>query len=257
MAVGRAGVGPAQAATAHAATAHAATAQAATGQTATGQAAVRAGRLPKIGYLILQPLAHAPSRERQAFLDGLRELGYVPGRSVELVYASAEGEAAFLPDVCAELIRKKVDVIVTAGAQAAVAAQAATQSVPIVFAVGDPVGIGRVKSLARPGGNITGVSFLSTDLAGKRLQMLKEMLPRAKRIALLWNPKNTNTQKEREAALAAARILGLAAQEFSVATDAEPTAPATPMAAVKVSRVSPTYGATSRLTSKVLTGRSE
>ncbi len=177
-------------------------------------------RIPRIGYLVLPSLTELPSRERQAFLDGLRELGYVPGSTIEIVYASAENEAEFLEAACADLVRLKVDLIVTAGALASIAAQKVTRSVPIVMlALGDAIGIGLVKSLARPGGNLTGVSFLSTELAGKRMQLLKDLLPGAKRIAVMWNPENPNSLNEKRAAIAGARTLKLATQDLPVASD--------------------------------------
>jgi putative ABC transport system substrate-binding protein len=184
---------------------------------ALGQAGSKPGRVPRIGYLILQSVVEPPSRERQAFLDGLRELGYVPGRNIEIVYASAEGDEDFLPEVCAELVRKKVDMIVTAGGASTAAAHAATRSLPLVFlALGDPVGIGMVKSLSRPGANVTGVSFVSTDLAGKRVQLMKDLLPKVKRVSVMWNPKNPNAVAERDAVKAAAKTLGLGVHDVAV-----------------------------------------
>jgi putative tryptophan/tyrosine transport system substrate-binding protein len=179
-------------------------------------------RLPRIGYLSLQTITELPSRERQAFLDGLRELGYVPGRTIEIVYASAEGEAEFLEATCAELIKKRVDLIVTSGTQAAIAAQAATRTVPIVtLALGDPVGIGLVKSLSRPGGNLTGVSFLLGELAAKRMQLLRELVPAVGHVGVLWNPANPNSKNESDAALTGAQALNVAAQGLPISSRQE------------------------------------
>ena len=179
-------------------------------------------RVPRIGYLVLSPLSDTPSRERQAFLDALRELGYVAGKTIEIVYASAQNEQDFVDDVCRDLLGRKPDLIVVSGAIATLAAKKATASVPIVFmALGDPVGIGAVRSLARPGGNVTGVSFISSELAGKRVQLVKEMVPAAKRVAVLWDSRNANARAESDAALAAAASLQLKAEPIVLASDAD------------------------------------
>jgi putative tryptophan/tyrosine transport system substrate-binding protein len=174
-------------------------------------------KLPRIGYLSLQSITEVMSRERQAFLNGLRDLGYVPGQTIEIVYASAEGEAEFLEATCADLIKKKVELIVTSGTQAALAAQKTTRSVPIVtLALGDPLGIGLVKSLARPGGNVTGVSFLLSELAAKRMQLLREMVPTVAHVGVLWNAANPNSINESRAALAGAKALKLTALDMPI-----------------------------------------
>ncbi len=121
----------------------------------------------------------------------LRELGYVEGKNLHIEYRFGEGQADRLPDLVAELVRLKVDIIVAAGDPAIDAARRATSTIPIVMvAAGDPVGGGWVTSLAHPGGNITGTTFLSSELAGKRLELLKETAPKASRVAVLWNPNN-------------------------------------------------------------------
>lgn len=179
-------------------------------------------RRPRIGYLLLSPLTEPPSRERQAFLDGLREQGYIPGASVEMMYRSAEGEPEFIDAACGELLEQKPDVIAVSGAIAVLAAKKATRSVPIVMlAVGDPVGIGAVSSLAKPGGNVTGVSFISSDLAPKRLQFARECLPRAKRLATIWDNRKANARAESRAVLAAARQIGLDNEPLGLGSDAE------------------------------------
>jgi putative ABC transport system substrate-binding protein len=189
---------------------------------ASGAAGAQPSRLPRVGYLLLIPLSEPPSRERRALLEGLRELGYVPGRSIELVYRSAQNEADFLEDLCEELLAQKVDLIIVAGAITALAAKRCTATVPIVFpALGDPVGIGVVASLSRPGGNLTGVSFISSELAGKRLELLREVMPGAKRIALLWDTRNANAAAESRATVLAATGLGLMVVPLPVSADAE------------------------------------
>ena len=180
------------------------------------------GRVPKIGYFIFTSLSEPPSLERQAFLDALRALGYVPGKNIEIVYASAQGEAVFLDEVCQDLIQRKVDLIVVSGGVAVLAAKRNTRTIPIVMqAVGDPVGTGVVRSLAHPEGNITGVSFLSSELAGKRMQLIREVLPAARRVAVLWDPRNSNASVEAKTSLEAAKQLGMRAEPFPVNADAQ------------------------------------
>jgi putative ABC transport system substrate-binding protein len=143
-------------------------------------------KLPRIGYLG-DPLGPYAPHFRQA----LRDLGYVEGQNIVIEYRWAEGRAEGLRDLVAELVQLQVDVLVTPGAQASRAAQQATSLIPIVVAhVGDPVGIGLVASLARPGGNITGVSGLAVATLGKQLELLKEAVPGSTRVAVLWNPLN-------------------------------------------------------------------
>jgi putative ABC transport system substrate-binding protein len=142
-------------------------------------------RIPRIGILI-PPSASFFSARVEAFRQRLRELGYVEGKNVLIEYRYAEGKLERLPDLAAELVRLKVDVIVTAG-PGILAAKKASATIPIVFAAApDPVGGGLVSSLARPGGNITGLSVMSPDLDGKRLELLKEAFPKVARVAFLW-----------------------------------------------------------------------
>lgn len=177
-------------------------------------------RAPRIGYLLFVPLTDPPSRERQAFLNGMRELGHVPGKTVEIVYGSAEGEPDFIGDVCLDLLRQKVELIVASGPTAALAAKKATGSIPIVMqAVGDPIGIGLVRSLARPEANVTGVSFISGELAGKRVQLVRDLVPSARRIAVLWDARNANARAEAAVALKAALQLGLNPEEVALSSD--------------------------------------
>jgi putative ABC transport system substrate-binding protein len=180
------------------------------------------GRMPRIGYLVLTSVTEPPSRERQAFLDGLRERGYVPGKTIEIDYASAENDPDFLEAVCRDLVARKPQLIAVAGAEALMMAKKITPAIPIVMlAVGDPVGIGAVQSLSRPGGNITGVSFLSSDLASKRLEMLREIVPKVKRVMVLWHAANPNADVEARAAVEGAKKLGLVPEERPVSSDRE------------------------------------
>jgi len=178
-------------------------------------------RLPRIGYLSLGSITEVPSRERQALLDGLRGLGWVPGKTIELVYRSAEGEPAFLRAMCEELLREKVDVLATPGAAATLAALAVTPRVPIVFlALGDPVGIGATDSIARPSRNATGTTFLSSELASKRIELLTLAVPAAKRVAILWERRNSNAESESASARAAARNVGLGVEPVPIESQA-------------------------------------
>jgi len=142
-------------------------------------------RIPRIGFLI-PPTASYFSAQVEALRQRLSELGYVEGKNIVIEYRYAEGKLERLPDLASELVRLKVDVIVTPGA-AALAAKKASATIPIVFPnFADPVGSGIVSSLARPGGNITGLSIMAPDLDGKRLELLKEAFPEVGRVALLW-----------------------------------------------------------------------
>ena len=142
-------------------------------------------RIPRIGILIAASASFFSARV-EAFRQRLRELGYVEGKNIVIEYRYAEGKLERLPDLAAELVRLKVDVIVTAG-PAILAAKKASATIPIVFAAAaDPVGTGLVSSLARPGGNITGLSHMAPDLDGKRLELLKEAFPKVARVAFLW-----------------------------------------------------------------------
>jgi len=145
-------------------------------------------KVPRIGLLAgTSPSEAAPWN--QAFRLGLRDLGWVEGKNISIEYRYSEGSSNRLPDLAADLVRLKVDVIVASGATAAVAAHKATTAIPIVMAAaGDPVALGLVESLARPGGNITGLSQMTSELGGKRLELLKEMVPKLSRVAVLWNP---------------------------------------------------------------------
>ena len=150
-------------------------------------------------------LPSANSARIEAFRQGLRELGYVEGKNIVIEWRSAEGKLDRLPALAAELVRLKVDIIVTAGPTATRAAKEATSTIPIVMAQDtDPVGTGFVASLARPGGNITGLSTLAPELSGKQLELLKEIVPKLSRVAVFGTSTNPgNAQALREVELAA------------------------------------------------------
>jgi len=169
--------------------------------------AQQAGKVYRIG--LLSPASQALGV--QGFREGLRALGYVEGHNIVVEHRSAEGRFDRLPELAAELVRLRVDVIVTVVTQASLAAKNATKTIPIVMlAVGDPVGAGLVASLARPGGNVTGTSLQNVEVAGKSLELLKNAIPKLRVVAVLWNPANPVFQaqmvKETEAA---ARRLGI------------------------------------------------
>lgn len=144
------------------------------------------------------------------FRDGLRDLGYVEGKNIVIEYRWAEGKYERFPALIAELIASKVELIVTAGTPAAVAVKKAAPSTPLVMiAVGDPVGTNLIKSLAHPGGNITGLTSIASDLEGKRLELLREVLPQVSHVAVLWNPASPFQVVSEKELQAAARELGI------------------------------------------------
>jgi ABC-type uncharacterized transport system substrate-binding protein len=179
-----------------------------------GTAAAQPEKVPRVGYLISG--SHSdPQRQRllEAFRQGLRELGYVEGQNIAIESRWAEGKDDRFPALAADLVRSKVDVIVTQSGAATQAARQATRTIPIVMALAnDPVGSGLVASLARPGGNITGMTVMSPDVAGKQLQLLKEVVPKLSRVALLTNPDNPASARFVREAEAAARALGVRLQ---------------------------------------------
>jgi len=166
-------------------------------------------KLPTIGFFgTSTPLAM--SQWVAAFVQRLRELGWIEGRTVAFEYRWAEGRSERFAEIAAEFVRLKVDIIVTYATPPVVAAKQATAVIPIVSAVmGDPVGTGLVASLARPGGNVTGLSVLTPDLAGKRLELLREVVPNVRRLAFLANVGNPITALEMGQVEAAADALGL------------------------------------------------
>jgi putative ABC transport system substrate-binding protein len=174
-------------------------------------------KIARIGFL------HAASPQGaeirlQAFRDGLRELGYVEGKNLQLEVRWAEGKLERLPTLAAELVQAKVDVIVAGTSPAVVAAHEATRTVPIVMPVSsDPVGEGLVASLARPGGNITGLSLMAPELGQKRLQLLQETFPKVSRaLAVVWNPAYVGMRARFEQAQVAAPVVGLTVRSVEV-----------------------------------------
>ena len=168
--------------------------------------AQQATKIPRIGYLSATSTSNNAARI-EAFRQGLRELGYVEGKNIVIEWRHAEEKLDRLPALAVELVRLKVDVIVTAGPPATRAAKGATSTIPIVMGFdNDPVGNGFVASLARPGGNITGLANLNPELSGKRLELLKEIIPRLSRVAVFGEstfPGNTQSLRETELAAGA------------------------------------------------------
>jgi putative ABC transport system substrate-binding protein len=166
-------------------------------------------KMPRIGALLPGTPASFSLRTK-AFLDGLRELGHVEGRTVAIEWKWGQDRVETLPELAAELVRSRVDVIVTGGTAAAKALKAATQTIPIVMAiVSDPVAAGLADSLARPGGNATGFSIVAPELGVKRLELLKEIVPKVSSIALLLNVNNPQSKVELKEMQTAAQAMGL------------------------------------------------
>ena len=176
--------------------------------------AQQAAKVARIGYL--SPHLTAGLQLRDAFLQGLRDPGYVEGRNIVIEYRDAEGKRERLPALAAELVALKVDVILAEGGTLGPrVAMQATTTIPIVFAAGDPVGSGLVTSLARPGGNVTGLSSIGPELVGKRLELLKQAVPGVDRVAILRQPVALGERTAKDmlkAADAAARALGVQPQ---------------------------------------------
>ena len=176
--------------------------------------------MPVIGYLhYASPGPNAPNVA--AFHQGLSETGYFEGQNVAIEYRWAEGRYDRLPALATDLVGRAVDVIVAAGPPSARAAKSATSTIPIVFASADPVGEGLVAGLARPGGNLTGISALSTELTPKRLELLSELAPQARVIALLVNPDNPTAESIIRDAQGAARAKGVQLQILKAGAESE------------------------------------
>jgi putative ABC transport system substrate-binding protein len=171
--------------------------------------AQQVGKMPTIGLLVPGTRA-SHGQWFTTLIERLRELGWIEGRTLAIEYRWAEGRAERVFEIAAEFARLKVDVIVTSGTPQVLAAKQATSVIPIVFATaGDPVDAGLVASLARPGGNVTGLALQSTELTGKRLELLREVLPSLRRLALLGNPQNPSDALEMHQVEATARTLTL------------------------------------------------
>jgi putative ABC transport system substrate-binding protein len=174
-------------------------------------------KVSKIGWL---GIGSASSVSRyEEFRRALREIGYVEGKNITFEYRSAENRLDRLPSLADELVRLKVDLIITRGTPEALALKNATKTIPIVFYdVTDPVGAGLVDSLARPGGNLTGFSGIEAVLAGKRLELLKETIPQLYRVAVLWNPQDLSSAQQWKASQLPARELGLQLHSIEVSS---------------------------------------
>jgi putative ABC transport system substrate-binding protein len=163
-------------------------------------------KVPRLGVLLVA------NREpfSRLFWEGLRELGYIDGQNIQIEFRSAEGKLNLLPELAAELVRLKVDIIVASETPSVQAAKRATNKIPIVMAPsGDPVGTGLIANLARPGGNVTGLSAATAELAGKSLELIREILPSASRVAALADPTNPFTKPFLEQIQIAAQTIGI------------------------------------------------
>jgi putative tryptophan/tyrosine transport system substrate-binding protein len=177
--------------------------------------------MPMVGFLDSQTRAFADV-VLPAFRQGLKDNGYVEGENVAIEYRWAENQIDRLPELATELVRRGAALIVAGAPPAALAAKAATTTIPIVFGVGDdPVKIGLVTSLARPGGNLTGINFFSSELAAKRMELLREMVPAVARVAVLGDPTFTLTKFQVRDAETAARAMGLEIQVLNASTSRE------------------------------------
>ena len=176
-----------------------------------------AGKKVHVGVLMLPPRAGAGGTYIAALREGLRELGYVEGKNLLLEIRWAEGRPDLLPGLAEELLSTRPDVLVASGTESILTLKRATRVVPIIMAtVMDPVGLGVAASLAKPGGNLTGLGILSLELTSKRLQLLKEAVPRLSRIAVLWNSANHGNALMLREVEAASQTLGLRAQAVAV-----------------------------------------
>jgi putative tryptophan/tyrosine transport system substrate-binding protein len=183
--------------------------------------ATRAQKAPMALVGLLEG-SHLDDRQLEAVRQGLKEAGYIEGRNLAIKYRSGDGHFDRLPGLAAALVADRVAVLLTFGPPAAMAAKAATATIPVVFATGaDPIELGLVSSLNRPGGNITGVSFLVTTLASKRLELLRELVPGATVVGFLINPANPTSESQTRDAQAAALALGLRLPIHGASSDAD------------------------------------
>jgi ABC-type uncharacterized transport system substrate-binding protein len=174
-------------------------------------------KIPKIGWLGVRPAASDAGRE--SFRREFRSLGYVEGKNIVFEYRSADDQLDRLTALADELVRLKVDVLLASTTPAAVAAKNATRTIPIVFVGGfDPVALGLVDSLARPGGNVTGFTSIAVVLTGKRLELLKETVPKLSRVAVLWDPQNPGSAQQWKESQRQARELGLQLHSMAVSS---------------------------------------
>ena len=177
--------------------------------------------MPVIGFLDSR-LPDAITDRLRAFRQGLKDVGYVEGENLAIVYRLANNQDDRLPELAADLARRGVAVIATAGTPSTFAAKAASTTIPIVFLTGDdPVRLGFVTSLSRPGGNLTGINVFNSEVTAKRMELLRELVPHLARIAVLLNPADANTETQLKAVNEAARAMGLQIRVFNADTSAE------------------------------------
>ena len=181
--------------------------------------AQQAGNVPRVGILLLSDVSKQSVGD--PFREGLRELGYVDGRTIAIEYRSAEGKEERFPALASELVHLRVDVIFATVAAAVRAAQRATTAIPIVAVVNDPVGAGFVASVARPGGNVTGLSMMSPEVVGKQLELLRQVVPKVSRVAVLANPANPGSAPQLRHAEVAAKALGMRLQYLEARSPSE------------------------------------
>src|SRR5438046_2270832 len=173
-------------------------------------------KVPKIGFLVGPSRSFFASRI-ESFEQGLHSLGYIGGKNIAIEYRYADGKADRLPTLAAELVGLEVDVVVSSSTPSVLAVKKTTSTIPIVFvSISDPVASGLVASLARPGGNITGLAIVAPELSGKRLELLKEAVPNISRVAFLWNSANPAQGLQWKETQAAAQALGLQLQSVEV-----------------------------------------
>ena len=173
-------------------------------------------KIPKIGWLAARSPS-GPGSGYEIFRREFRAIGYIEGKNIAFEYRSADGKIDRLPALADELVRLKVDVLIAAATSEALAAKNATRTIPIVFfGAGDPVAAGLVDSLARPGGNLTGFTAIAPQLAGKRLELLKETIPKLSRVAVLWDPQAPGSAQEWKESQLPAREMGLQLQSMEV-----------------------------------------
>jgi putative ABC transport system substrate-binding protein len=178
-------------------------------------------KIHRLGILLPNPPSLSPML-LEAFRQGLLESGYVEGQNIEIEYRFGDGKSDRYQDLAAELVRRKVDVIVTSSTRAIKAVKNATSTIPIVMvAAADPVGTGLIASLANPGGNVTGLSMRSPDLSGKRVQLLKEVAPRVRHVGILWNPANEGNAVSWKDTQTIAQSIGLKLQSIEVRIPAD------------------------------------
>ena len=183
----------------------------------TGAEAQQPGKTPRIGYVRVVGVPSVPGPNVEAFLQGLKDLGYVEGKNIVIEFRYAEGKRNRVPGLVAELVQLKVDVLISGDDPALRAAKEATKTIPIVMVINqDPVATGLVDSLARPGGNITGISRLTRELSGKRLELLTEVVPGMARVGILWDVTAEGPKISFKEYQAAAHILKIQLQSLEV-----------------------------------------